>query len=76
MKSKYRKTLKQIFDNPIRANILWADIESLLIALGAEIREGQGSRVRIALNGVRAIFHCPHPRKETDKTAVNRCVVS
>jgi len=42
----------------------------MLIAAGAEITEGSGSRVRIALNGVRAVFHRPHPRKETDKGAV------
>ena len=36
----------------------------------AEITEGEGSRVRIALNGVRAVFHRPHPQKETDKGAV------
>lgn len=42
----------------------------MLTALGAEISEGSGSRVRIALNGVRAVFHRPHPRKETDKGAV------
>jgi hypothetical protein len=36
----------------------------------AEISEGRGSRVRIALNGVRAVFHRPHPQKETDKGAV------
>ena len=29
------------------------------MALGAEISEGNGSRVRIALNGVRAVFHRP-----------------
>ena len=29
-----------------------------------------GSRVRVALNGVRAVFHRPHPRKETDRGAV------
>lgn len=34
------------------------------------VSEGSGSRVRIALNGVRAVFHRPHPRKETDKGAV------
>jgi len=28
------------------------------------------SRVRIALNEVRAVFHHPHPQKETDKGAV------
>ena len=42
----------------------------MLMALGAEISEGSGSRVRIALKGVRAVFHRPHPRKETDKGAV------
>ncbi|MFN6053710.1 MAG: type II toxin-antitoxin system HicA family toxin, partial [Planctomycetia bacterium] len=31
---------------------------------------GQGSRVRIALNGLRAVFHRPHPHKETDRGAV------
>jgi hypothetical protein len=38
--------------------------------LGAEITEGSGSRVRIALNGVRSVFHRPHPEKEVDKGAV------
>jgi len=41
-----------------------------LIALGAEISEGKESRVRIYLNGIRAIFHRPHPQKETDKGAL------
>ena len=70
MKAKHRKTLQAIFENPVRATILWVDIENLLIACGAEISEGRGSRVRVALNGVRAVFHRPHPRKETDKGAV------
>jgi hypothetical protein len=26
--------------------------------------------VRVALNDVRAVFHRPHPKKETDKRAV------
>lgn len=70
MNSKQRKTLEAIFQNPVRSSILWQDIESMLIANGAEIREGRGSRVRIALNHVRAVFHRPHPGKETDKGAV------
>lgn len=48
----------------------WKDIEALLISLGAELSEGSGSRVRIALNGIRAVFHRPHPKKETDKGAL------
>jgi len=70
MKSKHRKTLQAVFENPVRANIPWTDIESLLVACGSEISEGRGSRVRVALNGVRAVFHRPHPQKETDKGAV------
>ena len=70
MDSKHRKTLEAIFERPERANIAWRDIESLLTALGAEISQGNGSRVRVALKGVRAVFHRPHPRKETNKGAV------
>ena len=70
MNKKHQKTLKQIFQQPVQAGVIWKDIEAMLKALGAEISEGNGSRVRIALNGVRAVFHRPHPQKETDKGAV------
>jgi len=70
MNKKHQKTLQQIFQQPVLAGIVWKDIEAVLKALGAEISEGSGSRVRIALNGVRAVFHRPHPHKETDKGAV------
>lgn len=67
---RQQKILRILFENPIRADIEWAAIENLLLALGAELREGRGSRVRIYLNGVRAVFHRPHPQKETDKGAI------
>ncbi|MFN0196987.1 MAG: type II toxin-antitoxin system HicA family toxin [Planctomycetaceae bacterium] len=70
MGPKHRQTLRAIFQNPVRSNIPWREIESMLEAAGAEISEGAGSRVRIALNGIRAVFHRPHPQKETDKGAV------
>jgi len=70
MNRKQKKTLKAIFEEPVKAGIVWTDIEALLKALDAELSEGRGSRVRIALNGVRAVFHRPHPEKETDKGAV------
>jgi len=70
MNRKHKRTLAAVFDSPVRSNIVWDDIESLLLALGAELSEGSGSRVRIALNGVRAVFHRPHPQNETDKGAV------
>jgi len=70
MISKHQKTLRAIFADPVRSNIKWADIESLLVALGAEREEGSGSRIRFALHGIRATFHRPHPQKETDRGAV------
>lgn len=45
-------------------------IENQLLALGAELSEGRGSRVRVYLEGVRAVFHRPHPQKETEKGAI------
>ena len=56
MNQKHRRTLEAVFDDPVRSTIPWRDIEGMLKAAGAEITEGEGSRVRIALNGVRAVF--------------------
>jgi hypothetical protein len=70
MGPKHRRTLEAIFEDPVRSNIAWRDIEAMLHACGAEVSEGSGSRVRIALNGVRGVFHRPHPQKETDKGAI------
>lgn len=70
MNSGQRKTLERVFNDPIKSDIPWTDIEGLFRALGAEITEGSGSRVRIKLHGERAIFHRPHPEKTTDKGAV------
>ena len=70
LSGRHRATLEAIFAEPVQANIPWREIEALFLACGAELSEGKGSRVRVALNGVRAVFHRPHPRKETDKGAV------
>ena len=72
MQKKHKKTLKNIFEKPTRSNIKWQDIENLLKALGADISEGSGSRIRIALKTMRAVYHRPHPRKETVKGAVEQ----
>ena len=70
MNKKQRQTLQKVFEIPERADISWNDIEGLFIALGAEVTEGKGSRVRVALNDVRAVFHRPHPERVTNKGAV------
>ena len=70
MNNKQIKTYIDIFSNPIKSDITWSDIESLFMALGAKISEGNGSRIRVELNGERAVFHRPHPEKNTDKGAI------
>jgi len=70
MNKKQRQTLQKIFEKPERSDISWNDIEVLFISLGAEVTEGKGSRVRVALNDVRAVFHRPHPERVTSKGSV------
>ncbi len=70
LNKKHRKTLQSIFEDPVHSDIAWKDIEKLLVALGSELHEGRGSRVRIHLNGIRAVFHRPHPQKVIDKGAL------
>ena len=70
MRRKHRRTLEAIFRRPTQASINWSDIESLFVACGAAIEERAGSRVEVELNGVLAVFHRPHPRKEADKGSV------
>jgi hypothetical protein len=70
MTGKHRQTLERIFEAPERADIAWRDIEALFVALGGDVSEGRGSRVRVALRGVRAVFYRPHPGKEAGKAMV------
>jgi hypothetical protein len=70
MNAAHRKTLAAIFAQPVRSGVRWRDIEALFAALGAEMSEGRGSRVRVLLNGAEAVFHRPHPQPETDKGAL------
>ena len=72
MSKKQRQTLDAIFTKPDRANILWDDIEDLFIGLGAKVSYGSGSIVRVILSDVVAVFHRPHPQKETYKSAERR----
>jgi hypothetical protein len=70
MNRKQERTLQSIFEHPVRADIDWRDVTSLLLALGADVTAGKGSRRRVVLNDVKAVFHEPHPRKEVGKDTV------
>ena len=64
MNSTHRKTLEAVFFDPVLRSLEWRRIETLLIAIGCQLIEGNGSRVRFEKNGVIATFHRPHPSKE------------
>jgi hypothetical protein len=70
MNAKQRKTLAAVFKDPVPGSIEWAAIESLLLAIGCELVEGSGSRVRFAYRGRIASFHRPHPAKEAKRYQV------
>ena len=70
MNNQHSRTLQAVFSQPVPANLEWRRIEALLLALGAEMAEGSGSRVAFVLNGQRADFHRPHPGKEAKRYQV------
>lgn len=70
MNSKHADTLAAVLTKPTLANIKWSAIEGLLLALGATLREGQGSRVSFVLDGRIFSAHRPHPGKEAKKYQV------
>ncbi len=68
---KQTKLIELVFSVPTRANIKFADIEKLLLSIGAEKIEGRGSRVGFVMgNGLKWEAHKPHPQKEAKKYQV------
>ena len=70
MNAAQRTTLKRIFEKPTRADLRWADIEALVKALGGDVSQGRGSRVRFRLGERIATFHGPHPKRVTGKATL------
>jgi hypothetical protein len=64
MNSRHSKTLAAVFSKPTPVSLEWARIESLLVAAGCIVIEGNGSRVRFVHGTAVATFHRPHPAKE------------
>ena len=70
MNSRHRKTLAAVFADPVSGTVEWAAIEALLLAAGARLIEGRGSRVRFERDGEVETFHRPHPAKEAKRYQV------
>lgn len=70
MNAKHRKTLRAIFAKPTSPAIMFADVEALILALGGDVQEREGSRVKITLKGEQWRCHRPHPGKEAKRYQV------
>jgi hypothetical protein len=62
--------LAVIFWQPARSGIRFGDVEALVVALGGEVREREGSRVVFALKGTRRYLHRPHPGRDARRYQV------
>ncbi len=73
MGKKHDRTLAAIFARPTRANIAWEDVVALVQHLGGVVHSDRGGSMReFVLNGIRAIFHEPHPGNEVPQAMVRR----
>ena len=63
MNSKHKKTLQAILAYPSSGAIEWNEIESLLIAVGAVLKEGRENSVRFIFGNEKLTIHRPHPEK-------------
>ena len=70
MNGRQLRTLRTIFSDPVTPSLEWLAIENLLLAVGCERIEGNGSRVRFICKDVVASFHRPHPNKEAKRYQV------
>lgn len=70
MNRKQRNTYDGIFAQPIRRNIVWNDVVSLIKAVGGTVTQGDGSRVRFDLNDISLNIHSLHPQTELKKYQV------
>ena len=70
MRRKHRRTLERVFTGPTPSDIRWADIESMLEAIGVEVSERAGSRQLLKKGAERIIVHRPHPSPQTGRATV------
>ena len=76
MNSRQSKTLAAIFADPVSASIVWADIESLLKALGCTAKQGKGSAIQFERDGARSIFTVRILARKPSRTRSAMCALS
>ena len=63
---RHARTLEQVFQHPMPANLRWNDVMHLFDALGAETEEHDG-RVKVRLRGHSHTFRRPHHKNVADR---------
>ncbi|WP_081042115.1 type II toxin-antitoxin system HicA family toxin [Pseudomonas putida] len=67
MNTRYRKIFDAIFRTPTTASLAFSEIEALILHLGGQVQERQGSRVKLLLGEHCWRCHRPHPGKEAKR---------
>ncbi|WP_060485405.1 type II toxin-antitoxin system HicA family toxin [Pseudomonas sp. NBRC 111123] len=67
MNTRYRKIYDAIFKAPTTASLAFSEVEALLLHLGGQVLERQGSRVKRVLGDQSFRCHRPHPGKEAKR---------
>ena len=70
MNHRYRKILEAIFRTPTSSSLVFSDIEALVLHLGGQVFERQGSRIKPVLGEQQWGCHRPHPGKEAKRYQV------
>ena len=60
--------------SPTPVDIRWADIESLLNALGVNLVERAGSRIQLVKGSESIVVHRPHPRPVASRDTIRDIV--
>ena len=60
--------------SPTSVDIRWAEIESLLNALGVNLVERAGSRIQLVRGSESIVVHRPHPRPVASRNTVRDIV--
>ena len=70
MRRRHRRTLEKMRSTPTPADIRWAEVKSLLSAMGIDLVERAGSRVQLFKGNESIVVHRPHPGPETRRDTV------
>lgn len=70
LNSRNRAILASLFEKPTRTDIRWADIVTLITALGGTVTCKSGSHHRLSLNGEIGIAARPHPQSTVARHTV------